>query len=38
MDEYLIEMKETINLVEDGGVLLPKEMVVWYIIKKPFKR
>ena len=33
MDEYLTEMKETADLLEDAGVSLPEDVVVWYTLK-----
>ena len=33
MDEYLIEMKEIADLLEDVGVPLPEDVVVWYTLK-----
>ena len=33
MNEYLIEMKETANFLEDANVPLLEDVVVWYILK-----
>ena len=33
MDEYLTEMKETKDLLEEAGVSIPKDVVVWYTLK-----
>ena len=33
MDEYLIEMKEIVDLLDDAGIPLPENVVVWYTLK-----
>ena len=33
MDEYLTKMKEVADLLEDAGVPLPEDAVVWYTLK-----
>ena len=37
MDECLTKMKETTDLLEDAGVSLPHDVVVWYTLKNLLK-
>lgn len=33
MEKYLVEMKETTNPLQDVNVVLPKDIVVWIVVK-----
>lgn len=37
MEEYLVDMKETIDSLEDVNVALPEDIVVWITINNLFK-
>ena len=37
MDKYLTEMKETADLLEEAGVPLSKDVIVWYTLKNLLK-